>query len=727
MTTAVYDSLTDNSAKDGTGDAINGAEVDANPQALAQILDGTSAVQLGGAGDITLAGGLVVGHTAQLTLGGVVCEVQEVGTAAVDSSLGLAGFSATAGTAPGLFMARSKAAAVGTYTIVADDDTLGGIYFSAADGVDFATIPASIVAKVDDATPAADTIGSELIFRTTVAEGTIADRVILSGSALYPATDDGVALGIANTNEWSDLHLAPGAVLSWNNAAETITQSAGILTVGSADLHMADATGVVVGHTAQLVTGGVTAEAQVVGTAAADSSLALSGFSATAGTAPGIFLARSKAAAVGTYTIVADNDTLGSIQWAAADGVDFATVAASIVAKVDDATPAADTVGSELILRNTAAEGTIADRVILSSSALYPATDDGVALGIKNTNDWSDLFLATGAVIDWENADVTLTHSANTLTIAGGDLVAPTIFANGDTSAGDTAAMGYTAAEGAILTGQGTTYDVTLKNDADANVLGIPTGTAFVAIGDDANANMTQGLTINQGESDDEIFALKSSDVAHGMTTQAETDTYGLIKKGHATGGGLNLRGFTDAHADAHGAVRIFGALGEAADTGKTGTSRGILRLEAYIRDGTGLTVPGSNQNLMNIEGGGTTVFIFDVEGSGHAEVEWTTFDAEQDALAVRDFEHMMLGRFGENMAYQQDDFERLGIVGKDSVHIKDGKLKGMVNFTKLSMLHLGALMQATDERQALREALDEKDTRIMALEQKMALIEEKN
>ena len=72
----------------------------------------------------------------------------------------------------------------------------------------------------------------------------------------------------------------------------------------------------------------------------------------------------------------------------------------------------------------------------------------------------------------------TLTLPATTGTILTND-----ISQAGDTSAGNAAAVGYTAAEGLILTGQGSTSDVTIKNDADATVLSIPTGTTNVGIG----------------------------------------------------------------------------------------------------------------------------------------------------------------------------------------------------------------------------------------------------
>ena len=75
----------------------------------------------------------------------------------------------------------------------------------------------------------------------------------------------------------------------------------------------------------------------------------------------------------------------------------------------------------------------------------------------------------------------TLTLPATTGTILTND-----ISQAGDTSAGNAAAVGYTSAEGLILTGQGSTSDVTIKNDADATVISIPTGTSNVSIGETA-------------------------------------------------------------------------------------------------------------------------------------------------------------------------------------------------------------------------------------------------
>lgn len=64
------------------------------------------------------------------------------------------------------------------------------------------------------------------------------------------------------------------------------------------------------------------------------------------------------------------------------------------------------------------------------NGTLSPLASDGGALGTTSLM-WSDLFLASGGVINFNNGDVTLTHAADTLTIAGGTVVLPTTTAGG--------------------------------------------------------------------------------------------------------------------------------------------------------------------------------------------------------------------------------------------------------------------------------------------------------
>ena len=93
---------------------------------------------------------------------------------------------------------------------------------------------------------------------------------------------------------------------------------------------------------------------------------------------------------------------------------------------------------------------------------------------------YSDGAGSGAAVVDaLVDLDLTGTTTVATLT-ASGVITGSTLEATGDTSSGDNAAIGYTSTEGLILTGQGSTGDVTIKNDADATVIQIPTGTTGV-------------------------------------------------------------------------------------------------------------------------------------------------------------------------------------------------------------------------------------------------------
>ena len=56
------------------------------------------------------------------------------------------------------------------------------------------------------------------------------------------------------------------------------------------------------------------------------------------------------------------------------------------------------------------------DELTLTATAIAPSTSDGQALGTSSLM-FSDLFLASGSVLNFNNGDVTLTHSSNLLTL----------------------------------------------------------------------------------------------------------------------------------------------------------------------------------------------------------------------------------------------------------------------------------------------------------------------
>lgn len=64
-----------------------------------------------------------------------------------------------------------------------------------------------------------------------------------------------------------------------------------------------------------------------------------------------------------------------------------------------------------------AVTGVMQKRIRMDSNFFYPFSNDLMALG-AGTVSWSDLFLASGGVINWNNGNVTLTHSAGLLTLS---------------------------------------------------------------------------------------------------------------------------------------------------------------------------------------------------------------------------------------------------------------------------------------------------------------------
>ena len=131
------------------------------------------------------------------------------------------------------------------------------------------------------------------------------------------------------------------------------------------------------------------------------------------------------------------------------------------------------------------------------------------------------------------------------------------------------------------------------------------------------------GVHIHQGTSDDAVLQFSSSDVGHGITSWVNTAIYGLFKKNNATYGGLYFQTYSGANtADCY---YHLAAVTEDNQT-KSTSGRAAITFDSRKKSSTSLGAMATNSNIVKISTEDTTRFLFDKEGSGHADVEWTTY-----------------------------------------------------------------------------------------------------
>lgn len=198
-------------------------------------------------------------------------------------------------------------------------------------------------------------------------------KLQISGS-VGPDANDGGALGSAALS-FSDLFLASGGVINFNNGDVTLTHSANALTLAGGELVANYA-----GNTARLINSTDSASVQVA---------RLEGDRATPAANDEAYMSLMLSDSGGTQTEYA------RITWIATD--------------------ITDTSEDGRLAFSVMTAGTLTSNVLLGTASLRPTTNDGHALG-TGTNSWADLFLASGGVINWNNGNATLTHSAGLLT-----------------------------------------------------------------------------------------------------------------------------------------------------------------------------------------------------------------------------------------------------------------------------------------------------------------------
>ena len=243
----------------------------------------------------------------------------------------------------------------------------------------------------------------------------------------------------------------------------------------------------------------------------------------------------------------------------------------------------------------------------------------GSLSGAAFTNDGNNR-VTTGTGSSTINGEANLTFDGSTLAVTGATTVSTTLGVTGiltgsntvigttfeptgDTSSSDNAAVGYTAAEGLILTGQGSTNDVTIKNDADGTVMSIPTGTTGVTFAGTvgSGAITSTGIVTGTGfTAGSAVLAEAELELLDGLTagtaiaskvvtTDANIDSTGMRN--------LTITGtFSDGNYtfDTSGNVSGLGTLASGAITSSGAIAGASLTADDVAIDGKVITMTGS-------------------------------------------------------------------------------------------------------------------------------------
>ena len=520
----------------------------------------------------------------------------------------------------------------------------------------------------------ASEIKVDTISEKTSANGVSIDSVVHKDSAVYPSSADGGALGSAS-NEWSDLFLADSSVIKFGADQDTTlthTDGTGLTLNSTNKLCFNDASQFIQGSSATVLSIGATDEIDLTATAVdLNGTLNVSG--------------------VATFqsTPVFPDGSL------AVDDLD-----------IDGATDiGAAIVDADLFIVDDGAGGT--NRKVTASRIKTYA--GGAVTAINNAS--ADEIVTIGSTTTELDAESGMKYNGDQLVLSfgTGDAKKHLRVVTADDDITDIAGHRYYGSDDndhSVINnagGGGMQLDIGgVANSAENTALLITDAKKIATGGEGAPDVDAGGLTLNHGANDTNVITFKNSDVAHGMTSFMETDTYCEVKKAEDAYGGIKIEAATEQ-------VRAIVLDGRytTSNTAKTTSGNAPHYIRALKKSGSSAGDMSSDDNILCIAMSSTTRFIFDAEGSFHADVESTTYDEYDDAQLVRAFDlshkkGVIESKFDKFIAYNHENLADMKLVGRE----EDGTPNHFINVTKFQQLHNGAIWQQYEKHERLLEAV---------------------
>ena len=429
----------------------------------------------------------------------------------------------------------------------------------------------------------------------------------------------------------------------------------------------------------------------------------------------------------------ADADNLATVAFAGNDDAGNATDYFRITAQIDDASNGSEDVYVDF---RTLVAGTERKRISLlqaetvfnedsadidfriESNALTHAFfidggTDHVSIGNSSTSLYT-LDIKQNADFTGSNSDtaneaplrVWSTHNNGRGAIAIGGNNNNGIFNKG---ANDLVVQGYNSV----------TFDVSTTND---DKFGTKTerfrinssGTLATGAETDPDVN-AGGITLNQSTNDGNILSFKSTgDVAHGITNEAETDTYFAIRKAQATKGGVRIDSLSEQGDEVVSLLALYNNTGGEINTTTSASANGAIKffVNKYNNsdgDGAANQTSPDAANLFVVNNYTSSAFIVKGNGAIHSNAAAGTFDTYEDAELVRAFDlshgkGVIASQFDKHVRYNHEALAEAELVGRE----EDGTPNMFMNVTGFVQLHNGAIWQQYEKHQRLAEAVYE-------------------